>query len=133
MKNDIKDRGDIEKLMIAFYSKATQDDELAIIFNEVVKMDWEHHIPVIVDFWEGILLNADTYHRNAMEPHFDINRKYPLRKIHFERWLQLFSETVNNNFEGTVAALAITRAKGIAGIMQIKMDAINKQNDGLDT
>lgn len=133
MKNDIKERADIEKLVIAFYTKVKADDELSIIFNEVVKMDWEHHIPVIVDFWEGILLNADTYHRNAMEPHFDINRKYPLRKIHFERWLQLFSETVNNNFEGPVASLAITRAKGIAGIMQIKMDAINKQADGLDT
>ena len=127
MKPDISTRSDITILINAFYDKVKKDDLIGVIFNDVMKVDWDHHIPIIVDFWDGILLNADTYHKNAMEPHFVINKLYPLKKEHFERWLALFLGTVDENFEGPVANLARTRAKGIAGVMQIKMDAINNK------
>ena len=126
VKSDIQKRSDIELLITSFYEKVRKDDTIGIIFNEVVTMDWEHHIPVIVDFWETVLLDADKYHNNAMTPHFDINKIFPLKEHHFERWVQLFVSSVDNYFEGPVATLAKTRAKGIAGIMKIKMDAINK-------
>ncbi len=122
---DISSRADIDLLIRLFYDKVRANDQIGIIFNEVVPMDWEHHIPVIVDFWETILLDADKYHKNAMEPHFAINKKFPLLPVHFQAWVQLFVETVEENFTGEKATLAINRARGIAGIMQIKMDAIN--------
>ncbi|MES2648346.1 MAG: group III truncated hemoglobin [Bacteroidota bacterium] len=126
MKPDIKQRSDIDLLIRSFYDKVKEDDTIGIIFNEIVKMDWEHHIPVIVDFWDTMLLDADNYHSNAMTPHFDINKIFPLKQEHFERWVELFVGTIDNYFEGPVATLAKTRARGIAGIMKIKMDAINK-------
>lgn len=127
MKPDISTRSDITFLINAFYDKVKRDDIIGIIFNEVVPIDWDHHIPVIVDFWEGILLDADTYHKNAMEPHFAINRIFPLRQEHFERWLKLFTSTVDEYFEGPIASLAKTRANGVAGIMRIKMDQLNNK------
>lgn len=130
-KHDIASRQDIELLINQFYSRVRQDDVLGIIFNEVVQMDWPHHIPLIVDFWETILLDADKYHQNAMTPHFAINQVYPLQKQHFDRWVQLFIETLDDNFEGQTVKLAKTRAKGIAGIMQIKMDKINNGQHGM--
>ncbi len=126
MKPDIKQRSDIDMLIRSFYDKVREDDTIGIIFNKIVKMDWEHHIPVIVDFWDTMLLDADNYHNNAMTPHFDINKIFPLKQEHFARWVELFVGTVDNYFEGPVATLAKTRARGIAGIMKIKMDAINK-------
>lgn len=125
MKPDISKRSDIELLINSFYEKVKKDEIIGVIFNEVVQ-DWEHHIPIIVDFWDSVLLNADLYHKNAMEPHFVINKIFPLRQQHFDRWLKLFNETTDEYFEGSIAALAKTRARGVAGIMQIKMDQINK-------
>ena len=125
-KTDIATRADIEKLIATFYEKVKQDDLLAIIFTEVVQVHWEEHTPIIVDFWQTVLLDADLYHKNAMEPHFAINQLYPLQHQHFERWLQLFFGTVDQFFEGPVAQLAKTRARGVAAIMEIKMNQINQ-------
>ena len=127
MKADIKSREDIDVLIRSFYDKVRRDETIGIIFNEVMHINWEHHIPVIVDFWDSVLLDADLYHANAMEPHFAINKIFPLKQAHFDSWLRLFTTTVDEHFEGPVAKLAKTRAQGIAGIMQLKMDAINNK------
>ena len=50
-----------------------------------------------------------------MEVHYDINKKIPLQKEHFNSWLHLFNNAINEFFEGKIADLAKTRAKSIAG------------------
>jgi hemoglobin len=57
MKSDISCRADIEKLIILFYEKVKKDSTIGFIFTDVIPINWEHHIPVIVDFWETILLD----------------------------------------------------------------------------
>jgi hemoglobin len=119
---DISTRADIEKLIITFYEKVKADDTIGYIFNEVVKMNWEHHVPVITDFWETILLDNPVYTKNAMEVHYTLNKKEPLLTQHFERWVQLFTTTVDELFEGKTATLAKKRAASIADVMQYKMN-----------
>ena len=126
MKPDITNRADIEKFIGSFYENVKQDKTIGFIFTEVVEMNWEKHIPVIVDFWETILLDNPVYKHNAMEVHYGLNKKIPLQKEHFTSWLQLFNAAVDNLFEGKIADLAKTRAKSIAGIMLFKMEDINK-------
>jgi hemoglobin len=121
-KPDITTRPDIENLMTSFYEKVKTDPVIGFFFTEVVKMDWPHHIPLIVDFWETILLDNPVYTKNAMEVHYALNRKSPLQKEHFDRWIQLFTETVDELYEGKTANLAKTRAKSIASLMQFKMN-----------
>jgi hemoglobin len=125
MLKDIESRADIETLLVSFYEKVRQDKTIGFIFNDVVKMDWPNHIPVIVDFWETILLDNPVYKKNAMEVHYDLNKKVPLQKEHFESWLHLFTSTVDELFEGKIATLAKTRANGIANVMLLKMSTIN--------
>jgi len=126
MKNDISNRNDIEKLIIQFYEKVKPDPTIGFIFTKLVPINWEHHIPVIVDFWETILLDNPVYKKNAMEAHYDLNNKIiPLQKIHFETWLALFNTTVDELYTGPIADLAKTRAKSIAAVMQFKMENIN--------
>ena len=125
MKPDITNRTDIEKLIILFYEKVKKDTVIGFIFTDVVPINWEHHIPLIVDFWETILLDNPVYKKNAMEVHYDLNKKLPLKKEHFESWLNLFFTTLDELFEGKIATLAKTRAKSIADVMLFKMSNAN--------
>jgi hemoglobin len=122
-KPDITRRTDIEKLLGCFYEKVKADPVIGYIFTKVARVDWEHHMPVITDFWETILLDHPVYKKNAMEVHYALNKKVALQQEHFNRWLELFSETVDELYEGKTAALAKTRAQSIAGLMQYKMNA----------
>lgn len=123
MKQDIATRADIEQLIILFYEKVKQDKTIGFIFTEVVPINWAHHIPVIVDFWESILLDNPVYKKNAMEVHYDLNKKVPLQKEHFESWMHLFATTVDELFEGKIATAAKVRAQSIASVMLFKMSS----------
>lgn len=118
---DIQSRIDIELLMVTFYEKVKKDDTIGYIFNDIAKINWEHHIPIICDFWETLLLNASSYSKNAMAVHHTLNRKVPLEEKHFQQWLQLFFETVDDLFSGDIASMAKKKAKSIASLMQFKM------------
>ncbi|MFN4314949.1 MAG: group III truncated hemoglobin [Chitinophagaceae bacterium] len=118
---DIESRADIESLMRAFYAQVKEDELISFIFNDVAKTDWEHHIPLIVDFWESILLDQPVYRRNAMDVHYQLHQKVAFRKEYFERWMLLFETTVSRMFTGPRASLAIKRAQGIAALMEYRM------------
>ena len=125
MKPDITCRADIEKFIDNFYENVKQDKTIGFIFTEVADMNWEKHIPLIVDFWETILLDNPVYKNNAMEVHYDLNKKLPLKKEHFESWLTLFNQAVDELFTGKTADVAKTRAKSIAAVMLFKMENAN--------
>ena len=126
---DIQSREDIELLVREFYEKVRRDEILDYIFDEVIKIDWDHHIPILVDFWETILLDKASYHNNTMGVHFNVNRKIKLEPMHFATWLSLFDATVDEYFNGEKAILAKKRAHSIADLMQFKMEQINKNNE----
>ncbi len=123
-KQDIATRADIEKLILHFYAKVMINPKIGFIFTDVVPMDWPKHIPIIIDFWETILLDNPVYKKNAMEVHYDLNKKIPLQKEHFSEWLLLFCGSVDELFLGKIATLAKTRARSIAAIMEIKMNGL---------
>jgi hemoglobin len=129
MKADITTRRDIEELIIHFYEKVKMDNTIGFIFTKEIPINWDHHIPLIADFWETILLDNPVYKKNAMEVHYHVNNKIPLQEKHFETWLFLFSTTIDELYEGKIATLAKTRAKSIASIMQIKMQDINHKKN----
>ena len=124
-KRAIASRSDIELLVNSFYEKVKKDDLIGFIFNDVAKVDWSHHLPIMYRFWESLLLDTNSYGRNAMDPHFRLNKLVPLEPAYFDRWLALFEATVTEHFLGDKAALAVTRARSIKGIMALKMNRIN--------
>jgi hemoglobin len=124
----IETRSDIELLVKEFYAKVRMNDSLGPIFDDIIKINWDHHIPILIDFWETILLDHPIYRNNAMGVHFDVNEKVKLQKEHFTTWLSLFDATIDEYFEGEKAALAKRRAHDIANLMSFKMDEINKKN-----
>jgi len=120
MKNDILNREDLFLLVTGFYKKLLKDDTINYIFTDIAKINLEHHLPVLVDFWDSILFQSDTYRKNAMQPHIDLHQKTPLEKHHFETWLRYFKETVDELFTGDNAFTIKERATSIATVMQIK-------------
>ncbi len=128
---DIETRQDIEDLMKAFYSKALSDEVIGYIFTDIAKLDLEHHLPIIVDFWEMVLFQTvnfqEKYGRSPMQVHLKLNEKSPLKKEHFARWLKLFNETIDTNHIGERADLAKMRAVSIANTMLIKFGSQNPE------
>ncbi|MBC7866549.1 MAG: hypothetical protein H7X88_03355 [Gloeobacteraceae cyanobacterium ES-bin-316] len=57
-----------------------------------------------------------------MEVHYHLHKIFPLEKKHFDAWLTLFKNTIDNMHAGAVTELAKKRADGIAALMQFKMN-----------
>ena len=123
-KKDIETRDDLLLLMQEFYKKLLADDSISYLFTDVAKVKLDHHFPVLVDFWDSILFQSDTYHKNAMQPHLALHQKSPLTKHHFETWLRYFKEAVDELFVGDNAFIAKERATSIATVMQIKINQL---------
>ena len=121
MKQDITSRADIMRLMETFYDRLLADPSISYLFTDVAGIDMAEHIPIIADFWESVLFQADTYHRNAMKPHMVLHGKSPLTKAHFDTWLGHFRSVVEDMFAGEKAFQAIERATSISTLMQIKI------------
>jgi hemoglobin len=121
MKKDIQSRKDIIELVDRFYEVVRKDEILGIIFDDVAKVNWQKHLPVMYDFWENTLFYTGTYTGNPIQNHRQLNTKYPLTKAHFDQWISLFNTIVNELFEGEKADLAKQRALNIATVLQIKV------------
>jgi hemoglobin len=124
---DIETREDIEELMTDFYHKALSDKLIGYIFTDVAKIDLEHHLPIIADFWEMLLFGTVNfqmkYGRSPMQVHGALSEKTSLRAEHFGRWVKLFCETVDGKFSGETADLAKMRAVSIAETMRLKFSS----------
>lgn len=119
---DITDRKDIEKLVNKFYAKVRKDPTIGYIFNDVANINWEHHLPRIADFWEAVLFRETLFDGNPLQKHIEVDEKEELQKKHFERWLELFHETLGELFEGPKADEAKMRSKNIAGVFQYHLN-----------
>jgi hemoglobin len=119
--HDIQNEIDVALLIENFYKKVIPDPLIGPFFTDVVQFSWEEHIPIMNKFWGSVLLGSGSYGGNPMVKHFLLDKKSNLNKIHFDRWLELWEKTVNENFSGDKASDAILRAKNIAGLMQHKI------------
>lgn len=116
--NDIAQRDDVRLLVDKFYDKVKSDKLLGPVFSHV---DWPHHLPTMYDFWSSMLLGDQSYKGNPLQKHLPL----AIGRDHFNRWLELFKETVDENFKGEKAEEVKLRANSIAGIFQYKMGLTN--------
>lgn len=117
MLPDISSRADIDALMLRFYGRAMSDPLIGPLFTDVARLDLAHHLPVIGDFWESTLFGSGVYSRHRRNPllvHAELDGKARLDVRHFERWLELFSASVDESFAGLRAEYAKQRGQAIA-------------------
>lgn len=120
--SDVLTRADIAAVISDFYRKATRDPLIGYLFDG---LDLEAHLPVMHDFWENILFRSGAYKGGMMYKHLLLNARKPLQTTHFERWLELFTQTVDQHFAGENAASMKQFAHSVARTM---MDRILQQN-----
>jgi len=129
MKKDIENREDIRLLINYFYQKVTADPLIGFIFTDVAKVNWEKHLPVMYDFWENSLFYTGGYTGNPLQLHQRLNRVCPLRPAHFERWLELFNETVDELHAGEKSELAKQRAYSISTVIRLKLGEAESESN----
>lgn len=109
----------IEKLVFHFYQKVQKDELLGPIFNEVAQVNWDHHLPLIRQFWNSIMLKTKEYHGNAYRKHVMLGEKVTLTDAHFARWLMLFQEEALIRLPMQSAHQIVTKAHLIAGSLKL--------------
>ena len=117
-KRDITDPSDIRLLVDTFYHRARIDDLLAPIFSGRFA---NKSLEPLYRYWESVLL------QNAVNPDlpFPKHADMPLTHQHFDRWLSIFLQIVDELFQGGVAEAAKVRAIKMSEVFRYKMELNN--------
>lgn len=122
----LESREDIEHLVNSFYTKVVKDETIGFFFKDVIKVDFEKHLPKMYSFWETLLFGQISYKGNPMAVHFPINELQAMESRHFDKWLELWKLTIEENFAGESADMAIYKSENIAKLMAFKMEQARK-------
>jgi hemoglobin len=118
---DIETEADVRVLVNEFYAAIREDALLNPIFTEVAQVDWQHHLPKMYAFWNGLIFGKPGYVGQPFAAHV----KLPVERDHFVRWLELFQATVDRHFEGAGAKRAKDAAASIAHTFAMRMGLID--------
>lgn len=117
-KKDIASLEDIQLLVNEFYGKIRVDMLLGGIFNGVIKDRWPEHLEKMYRFWQTVLLGEHTYYGSPFPPH----AKLPIEQKHFDQWLKLWHETIEEHFSGEKAEEAKWRGDKMAVMFLSKIE-----------
>lgn len=117
-QSDILTIDDVKNLVNIFYDKVREDTLIGPIFNDHIQDRWPEHLEKMYRFWQTILIGPPTYFGSPFPPH----SRLPVEKIHFEKWMELFTATIDDLFEGKIADEAKWRAEKMAEMFQIKIN-----------
>jgi hemoglobin len=117
-KKDIETRDDVIRLVDRFYEKVKADVLLSPVFAHV---DWPAHLPTMYNFWSSLLFGDQSYTGNPFIRHKELS----IDRTHFTRWLELFVETVDEEFGGERAAEVKQRAQSIADVFQHRLGLLS--------
>ena len=121
MRRDISGKEDLRLIIHSFYDLLLGHERMRPLFLkfELEELRAEHE-ETLADFWDGVLFLSGAYKKNAMEPHRQLHEADPLRKEHFDTWLELFRSAADRHFEGENTEVLKNRALSIATVMQLK-------------
>lgn len=99
---------DIRTMVETFYDRVRRDPDLGPVFEPRIGDAWPEHLDRMVDFWSSVLLGTRRFHGNPLARHRAIPE---LRSEHFDRWLELFAEVLDEVYPEHVAADILGRAR----------------------
>ena len=120
-KPDLDSRPQVERFVDLFYQRLLADTDMSPIFLEVARVDLDQHLPHIKDYWCKLLLGEKRYQRHTMNIHRELHGKQALEPADFERWLSLFTTTLDAGYRGPGADRARRVSRAIAGNMQVSL------------
>jgi hemoglobin len=115
---DLDDVDEIFEMVTRQYADVGQDELLKPYFDFGPGfIDWQAHILTVTDYWSHVLLYAPGYDVDAIEQHRPLHDRAPFTPELFDRWLQIFHDTVDGGWSGPNASIAKKRATGMAWAM----------------
>lgn len=128
MKRTLETREDIGVLVRTFYNEVRRDSLIGPIFNSIIgnEENWEVHLEKLTDFWQTNLLNERAYKGSPMGTHQAVDKEIgnTIEQTHFDRWMKIWSSTLDHNFEGDKAERAKANAQNIATFMLLKIQMV---------
>lgn len=109
-------RAGVRALVDQFYGKVRDDELLGPVFYLALGDDWGPHLDKLTEFWSTMVLGTRAFRGNVYGTHMALEGIDP---EHFERWLDLFEQTVHALFEPEAAARFVTVAHRVASSLQI--------------
>ncbi len=123
--NDISDKATIKIFVDAFYGKVRKDVLIGPVFAaRIEEVRWPIHLERMYSFWNTVLFAERDYRGNPFSKHASL----PIQQQHFERWIGLLSETIDEHFGGEKAEEVKMRADKMGALFQAKLDHI-RSND----
>jgi hemoglobin len=126
--DDLRGRDDVERLVRDFYRQAAMDDLLGSVFA-AAHVDWNQHIERVTDFWMWQLFGERGYEGNPLRFHEPSHARTPFTTAHYARWVELFTDTIDERFAGPVADLAAARGRKMARALQRLLDGVSDDAD----
>ena len=115
---DLDTEAEIIEMVTRQYVDVGQDDLLKPYFDFGPGfIDWQAHIGNVADYWSHVLLYAPGYEIDVIENHRHLHDTAPFTPELFDRWLQVFDDTVDGGWAGPKATMAKKRATGMAWAM----------------
>jgi len=114
--NDVT-KENLNKMVKIFYAKVLQDDIVGPFFiaklGDDLKSDrWAAHLELLTNFWASIAIGDSAYKGNPFAPHLNIEN---LSTQAFQRWLELFAQTLDTVYNLEIANFFKQRSTIIAG------------------
>lgn len=128
MKKDIADKDDVKKLVDRFYQKVVADDQIGFIFKNTLESRLQAHMPTMYGFWDSVLFSTGEYRGNLMLVHIALHKKQNLTTDHFNRWIQLWNQSIDELYAGDIADLAKQKAMSMKQLMLYKIKASENPN-----
>jgi hemoglobin len=104
----------IERVVRGFYARVRQDPMIGPVFEARIA-DWEPHLQRMCQFWSSVALMSGRYHGSPMVKHLPL----PVDAAHFDRWLELFRQTVRELCPPAAQVHFIERAERIAESLEM--------------
>ncbi|MEA2072596.1 MAG: group III truncated hemoglobin [Campylobacterota bacterium] len=106
----------IRKMVDRFYSQILKDEIVADFFieklgDEMISDEWQVHLNLLTDFWASTILGDASYTGQPLKPHMHMEG---LKRETFERWLELFFESVDKYYTEEPASIFKNKSQTIA-------------------
>jgi hemoglobin len=117
-KHSVITESAIQEMVHHFYAKVQQDETIGPIFNHAIGERWDAHLARLCAFWSSVLLASKSYYGDPFRTHLMVQGIQP---VHFNRWLDLFAETVGELFSEPLAQDIHMRAERMAERMKLML------------
>jgi hemoglobin len=115
VRRDTIDEELVRNVVHLFYGKVRADPLLGPIFEGRIGPDWDAHLQRLTLFWSALAFKNGAYSGSPHRAHQGL----ALTAEHFQRWLHLFEETLEQTCRGEAMDFFRDRAHRIADSLQI--------------